>query len=225
MLVSRSPLQYFVRKDSGITTLEELRDRPIVTRFRANLPFDVIHGAILATAGLKLEDVRGVTVAGVPDAIRALVEGRVVATTSLLGIPAFREADATVPDGLRVLPLGPNEAALTSMPGFDVIELQPGRSAPPGILEPTRVARMDVYLNSSTSVSAEDVYRVLAAIHRNWAKLRESLPAFNSVPAEAIAPVNISHPWHEGAIRYFREAGLWTEAHERRQQELLRSAP
>jgi TRAP transporter TAXI family solute receptor len=224
MLVSRSPLQYFVRNDSGIRTLADLRDRPIVTSFRANLPFDVIHGAILATADLKLDDVRQVTVAGVPDAIRALVERRVDATTSLLGIPAFREANATVPGGLRVLPLGPNEAALTAMPGFDAIELQPGPTAP-GILEPTRVARMDVYLNSSATVSAEDVYQVVAAIHRNWADLQKALPAFRSVPAAGIAPVSIGHPWHEGAVRYFREAGLWTEAHEQRQQALLGGTP
>jgi TRAP transporter TAXI family solute receptor len=221
MLVSRSPLQYFVRNDSGITTLAELRGRPIVTRFRANLPFDVIHGAILATADLTLEDVGQVTVAGVPDAIRALVEGRVVATTSLLGIPAFREANATVPGGLRVLPLGPDETALTSMAGFDATELQPGPGAP-GILAPTRVARMDVYLNSSTQVGAEDVYQVLSAIHRNWKELQEALPAFRSVPATAIAPVNIGHPWHDGAVRYFRDHGLWTDAHEQRQQALLR---
>jgi hypothetical protein len=224
LLVSRSPLQYFVRNDSGITTLAELRGRPVVTSFRANLPWDVIHGAILATADLKLDDVRQVTVAGVPDAIRALVERRVDATTSLLGIPAFREANATVPGGLRVLPLGPNEAALTATPGFDVIELQPGPTQP-GILAPTRVTRMDVYLNSSGAVSADDVYAVVAAIHRNWADLQKSLPAFRSVPADGVAPVNIGHPWHDGAVRYFREAGLWTNEHERHQQQLLGGAP
>jgi TRAP transporter TAXI family solute receptor len=224
MLVSRSPLQYFVRADSGITSMVGLRGLPVVTSFRANLPFDLINGATLATAGLTLADVKPVTVAGVPDAIRALVEGRVAAASTLLGIPAFREANATVPGGLRVLPLGPNEAALTAMPGFDAVEVQPGPAAP-GVTEPTRVARMDVYLNSSTNVSAADVYAVISAIHRNWPRLQEALPAFRSVPADAIAPLNIGHPWHEGAVRYFREQGLWTEAHEARQRQLLGSAP
>jgi TRAP transporter TAXI family solute receptor len=224
MLVSRSPLQYFVRADSGIRTMAELRGRPVVTSFRANLPFDIINAATLATAGLTLEDVQPVTVAGVPDAIRALVEGRVASASTLLGIPAFREAHATVPGGLRVLPLGENEAALTAMPGFEAIEVQPGPAAP-GVEVPTRVARMDVYLNSSAHVSAEDVYQVLAAIHRNWEELQKTLPAFRSVAADAIAPVNMGHPWHEGAVRYFREQGLWTEAHEQRQQQLLGSVP
>lgn len=224
MLVSRSPMQYFVRGDSGITSMEGLRGKPVVTSFRANVPFDIINAAALATAGLTLDDVDAVTVAGVPDAIRALVEGRVAAASTLLGIPAFREANATVPGGLRILPLGPNEEALTSMPGFDAFEVQPG-PANPGVLEPTRVARMDIYLNSSVNVSADDVYAVLTAIHGNWAELQKSLPAFRSVAAGEIAPVNIGHPWHEGAVRYFRDAGLWTDAHEQRQQALLRGAP
>jgi TRAP transporter TAXI family solute receptor len=220
MLVARSPLQYFVRGDSGIQSMAELRGRAVVTSFRANVPFDIINAATLATAGLSFDDVRPVTVAGVPDAIRALVEGRVAAASTLLGIPAFREANATVPGGLRVLPLGPNEQALTSMPGFDAIELQPGPSAP-GIDKPTRVARMDIYLNSSVKISADDVYRVVSAIHRNWKQLQETLPAFRTVATDEVVPVNIGHPWHDGAVRYFREAGLWTEAHEKRQQELL----
>jgi TRAP transporter TAXI family solute receptor len=224
MLVSRSPMQYFVRADSGITTMEGLRGKPVVTSFRANVPFDIINAAALATAGLSLDDVDAVTVAGVPDAIRALVEGRVTASSTLLGIPAFREANATVPGGLRILPLGPNEEVLTSMPGFDAFEVQPG-PATPGITVPTRVARMDIYLNSSVKVSADDVYSVLSTIHGNWAELQKALPAFRSVAASEIVPVNIGHPWHEGAVRYFREAGLWTEAHEQRQQALLNGAP
>jgi TRAP transporter TAXI family solute receptor len=224
MLVSRSPIQYFVRGDSDIHSMADLRGRPVVTSFRANVPFDLINEATLKTAGLSLQDVRQVTVAGIPDAIRALVEGRVVAASTLLGIPAFREANATIPGGLRVLPLGPDEAALTSMPGFEAFDLQPGPGAP-GIKVPTRVARMAIYLNSGADVSEEDVYQVVAAIHRNWAELQESLPAFRSVPADGVVPVNIGHPWHQGAVRYYREAGLWTEAHEQRQQALLGGAP
>lgn len=224
MLVARSPLQYFVRRDSGIQTMAELRGHPVVTSFRANVPFDIINAATLATAGLTMDDVTPVTVAGVPDAIRALVEGRVTSASTLLGIPAFREADATVPGGLRILPLGPDEAALTSMPGFDAIEVLPG-PASPGVNEPTRVARMDIYLNSSVLISAEDVYTVVSTIHRNWARLQQALPAFRTVAADEIVPVRIGHPWHEGAVRYFREAGLWTEAHEQQQQTLLQGTP
>lgn len=219
MLVTRAPFQYFVKAESGIDSLDELRGRPVVTSFRSIAPFDRINEAVLETAGLGLDDVQQIAVAGVPDAIRALVEGRVVAASTMLGIPALREAHATVPGGLRVLSLGPDETPVTSMAGFEAVEIQPG-PAMPGILEPTRVTRMDVYLNTSVHVSADEVYRVVRAFHTHWSELQKTLPAFRSVQAHEIAPVRLTHPYHEGAIRYFKEAGLWTEEHERQQQAL-----
>jgi TRAP transporter TAXI family solute receptor len=33
---------------------------------------------------------------------------------------------------------------------------------------------------------------------------------------------NFHVPFHDGAIRYFKEAGAWTSDHEKRQQELMR---
>jgi hypothetical protein len=177
------------------------------------------NAASLAVCGLRLEDVQQVAVAGVPDAIRALVEGRAVAASTMLGIPALREAHATVPGGLRVLTLGPDESPITDMPGFEAVEIQPG-PAMAGILKPTRVTRMDVYLNTNVHVSADDVYAVVRTFHQHWSELQKSLPAFRSVQANEIAPVRLVHPYHEGAVRYYKEAGLWTDEHERLQRSL-----
>jgi uncharacterized protein len=221
MLLSRAPYGYYVKADSGIRSIAELSGQPIVTSFRSIAPFDQINQAVLATAGLTFADVHPVSVAGVPDSIRALVEGRAAAASSVLGIPALREAHATVPGGLRILPLGPNEEAVTAMEGFSVLTLKPG-PAMVGIAEPTRVPQMDVYLNTSSLVSDEDVYRVVRTFHLNWAELQKTLPAFRSVAASEQAPLNIGHPFHEGAIRYFKETGLWTPAHQRLQESLLK---
>jgi len=220
MLLVRAPYQYYVRNDSGIRDLSELRGKPIVFSFRSIGTFDIINEAVLKTAGLSIDDVERVSVAGVPDAIRALVEDRVAAAGTMLGIPALREAHATVPGGLRVLNLGPNEEPITSMPGFRVATLQPGPTMA-GILEPTRVAQMDVYLNTSIHVSEEDVYRVVRTFHQHWDELQQTVPAFRSVDVSELAPLSIGHPYHPGAIRYFREIGLWTAEHDRVQQRLL----
>lgn len=220
MLVARSPFQFFVREDSGIRSLADLKGKPVVTSFRSIAPFDRIHALILSTAGLTFDDVEQVTVAGVPDAIRALVENRVVAACTMLGIPALREAHVTVPSGLRVLPLGPNEEAMTQVPGFTVIDLQPGPAAV-GVREPTRVGQMDVYLNTSIHVMEEDVYRVVRTFHDNWAELQQAHPVFRAVQPAQHAPLVIGHPYHDGAVLFFKEKGLWTDAHAQLQQSLL----
>jgi TRAP-type uncharacterized transport system substrate-binding protein len=44
------------------------------------------------------------------------------------------------------------------------------------------------------------------------------------VSADAIAPDNHPHPYHPGAVAYFKEAGLWSAAHEANQSRLLSAA-
>lgn len=207
MLLTRAPLQYFVRADSGIRRLADLRGRAVVTRFRSIAPFDRINAEVLATDGVAVDEVQEVVVAGVPEAIRALVDGRADAAIALLGIPALREAHATIPGGVRVLSLGPEEHRVSDMPGFQAFTVQPG-PAMAGVDEPIRVARMDVYLNTGVDVPRQLVHDVVRTIHGNWAALQEALPAFRSVPAAEVAPVHTVHPLHAGAEQYFVEAGL-----------------
>ena len=44
---------------------------------------------------------------------------------------------------------------------------------------------------------------------------------FSEVPPEGLAPVDSPIPYHAGAVRYFKEVGLWTDAHEQNQAALL----
>lgn len=219
-LISRSPYGFYVRADSGIETLADLAGQSVITEYRAIASFNQVNAAILATAGLTPDDVQGETVAGIPDATRALVEGRVVSSASVLGIPALREADASISGGLRVLPLGDDEDALEAVAGFTPTTLNPG-PAYVGIEAPIRAAQFNVFMNVGTSLSDDDAYALVKAIHENWGSMQENLPMLRAVPADQLASLNFSHPYHEGAVRYFEEAGLWTAEHQARQDEVL----
>src|SRR5690606_4835879 len=70
------PIMYMVRADSGLTRIEDLRGKRVVIAFRANAALEQLHDAILATGGLTPDDVQPVVVAGLPDAMRMLTEGR-----------------------------------------------------------------------------------------------------------------------------------------------------
>lgn len=219
-LISRSPYAFYTRAESGKTTVADLKGEHIITQYRAIASFNQVNAAILATAGLTPDDVDGETVAGIPDATRALVEDRVVASASVLGIPALREADASVSGGLKVLGLGDNEDALKEVAGFSATTLNPG-PAFVGITEPTRVAQFDVFMNVGASMSEDDAYALVKAIHESWGAMQENLPMLRAVAADQLASPNFSHPYHEGAIRYFKEIGLWSDEHQARQDQLL----
>lgn len=220
MLLFRAPYALHARGDSDFHSVGDLKGQPVILDYRSIVLFGQVNQALLATAGLNPWDVKPVDAAGVPDAIRSLVDGRVAAVGSIPHIGLLREAHASISGGLRVLELGENEEVLNELPGFSVTTVEPSE-ATVGVEKPMRIAQFDVYLNTGTAQPADQVYRQVKAIHENWAKLQSELPGLRGVPAEELAPVNVSHPYHDGAVRYFKEVGMWTDAHEARQQALL----
>lgn len=213
------PIMYMVRADSDMHRVEDLRGRRVVITFRANASLEQLHTGILATGGITPSDVTPVIVAGLPEAMDMLSQGRADAVPTGLNTALALQVNSTLPGGIRYVTMGANEARLAEiMPGSEPVTIMPGEV---GVSVPTRVAGIVDYLNTSTHMSEELAYEIVKTIHANWAGLRADLTQMEDTPVEAMAPANIVHPYHEGAVRYYREVGLWTDAHQRNQERLL----
>jgi TRAP-type uncharacterized transport system substrate-binding protein len=57
-------------------------------------------------------------------------------------------------------------------------------------------------------VDADVVYEITRAIFLGLDRLKEASPLFNSLSREQMASDGMSAPLHEGAARYYAEAGL-----------------
>ena len=222
MMIARAYYGFYAKNSSGLKSVGDLKGKPTVMSYRAIASFDRVNQAVIATAGLTLNDVKPVVVSGIPDTVRGIVDGRVVAGGTIIGIPMLREANATVSGGLRVLELGPNEKPINALAGFTAVTIKP---LPPfvGVSKPMKVPRFDVFLNTGAHLSADDVYKVVKVIYSNWASLQKDVPALRAIPTKDLAPLNFGHPYHAGAVRFFKEVGLWTPAHETRQAALLKA--
>ena len=222
MMIARAYYGFYAKNSSGLKSVGDLKGKPTVMSYRAIASFDKVNQAVIATAGLTLKDVKPVVVSGIPDTVRGIVDGRVVAGGTIIGIPMLREANATVSGGLRVLELGPNEKPINALAGFTAVTIKP---RPPfvGVTKPMKVPRFDVFLNTGAHLSADDVYKVIKVIYGNWSSLQKDVPALRAIPAKDLAPLNFGHPYHAGAVRFFKEVGLWTPAHETRQAALLKA--
>lgn len=221
LMVTQFGFQFFAKADDNLKSIADLKGKNVVTRFRAIQGFDKVIDAILATASMSEADVNAITVGGVVDGIRSVSESRTDAAVSALGIPPLRQADATISGGINILTLGPDEDKVNSIDGLVVKTVKPS-PAMVGVKEPVRVLHMNVFLNSSTNVSADDAYELTKIVHGNWAKIQETLPPLRGHQANNMVPSGLSHPFHEGAVRYFKEAGLWTDAHQKQQDALLK---
>jgi TRAP transporter TAXI family solute receptor len=214
-------IAFMARADSGLESVEDLRGRRVVVTFRANVALEQLHRGILATGGLTFDDITPVTVAGVPEAVAALQEGRADAVPIGLGTALGVQADTALPDGIRYLTLGSDEPRLAEiMPGTRTITIEPAAGAI-GIVTPIRVASVPDMLNTGVHLSDDDAYAVIRIIHTHWDALSAELTPLAGVGAADIAPDDNMHPYHPGAVRYFRDVGLWTEVHEANQQRLL----
>lgn len=215
------PIMYMVRADSDLQTVEDLRGRRVVITFRANAALEQLHTGILATGGLTADDVEPVTVAGLPEAMRMLSEDRADAVPTGLNTALSLQVHSTLPGGVRYITMGGDEGRLAAtMPGSQVITALPQEGGV-GLDGPTRVAGILDYLNTGTHMSDEQAYQIIKTIHESWEELRSDYVQMRDTPADAIAPVDNVIPYHPGAVRYYKEVGVWTDAHELNQARLL----
>jgi hypothetical protein len=217
-------IMFMVRADSDLVSVQDLRGQRVVVTFRANAALEQLHRGILATGGLDFDDIQALTVAGVPEAVTALQEGRADAVPIGLGTSLGLQVNAALSDGIRYLTMGEDEARLAEiMPGTRVITVQPSDRIV-GVPGPIRVSSVPDMLNTGVHLSDELAYEITRTIHLNWESLRADLSQLPGMSAADLAPSDNMLPYHPGAVRYYRETGLWTEAHEANQTALLEMA-
>jgi TRAP transporter TAXI family solute receptor len=225
-IVSVYPLgyMYWVRANSGLRRVEDLEGKRVVLDYRSLVPLGRLNRAILATGGLGESDVVAVTAAGLPEGARIVAEGRADAVAMGYRLPLVAQMDAALSGGLRFLAMGSDESKVAElMPGAGVITVSPGAQVV-GIDTPTRLAVYDTYLNTGIHLTIADVHRIIAALYAAWENLRRDYSVLATIDRGSLAPADPPHPYHEGAVQYFREAGLWTAAHEENQARLLARA-
>ncbi len=214
-------MMYMVRGDSDLHSIEDLRGQRVVVRIRANAALEFLFRAILATGGLGGNDIDEITVGGLADGARLLTEGRVDAVSIGVDTAMTLQAHATIDGGIRYVTMGQDESKLSELMPGSKVSLAPQGPITEGLDDVPRVSEISHYINTGAHLAEEDAYLLAKTIHENWQMLREAYAVLSDVPPEGMAPVDSPIPYHEGAVRYYKEAGLWTEAHEENQASLI----
>lgn len=202
---------FYVRADSDMYTMEDVRGRLMVNDMRGSATQRVFIEAVLATAGLTSDDIRPVAVAHVVQSMNALIEGRAEVAPAGLGIADARRADASIPGGIRALALGSlasDEFLESQLAGLRTRTVHPAPNMA-GVTQPILVATYDGYLSVSGSMPEETAYRIARTLHTRWLDLQRDFPLLRAQPADALVADNSPIEYHPGAIRYYREIGIW----------------
>jgi TRAP transporter TAXI family solute receptor len=220
------PYGFMVRARSGLKSVADLKGRKVVTTTGPVINLTRLNLAYLRSGGLSVEDITSIKSGGIVDNINKVVEGRADAAAVALGMPAVRKAHVSVPGGIRILPLGAGgtDAFLGhAVPGARGLTQKPG-SLRPFLDTPIRVAAYDAYLNAGKQVSTDDAYSFIKVLHNRWIAMQKTYGPLRPLPKDKIVPPTNPHPYHAGVVKYWKEIGLWTSAHEKQQLVALAAA-
>lgn len=205
-----------VRDKSDIKRPSDLKGKRMAWDFGGHMITQTWQNAAMEVSGLKPSDVVQVRFSNLNDAIRAVPEGKIDATFAAIGIGINEEANAMEP--IRFLSLPPGEASnkILAKYGGSIVKQDPIT----GIRGDTDVIGYPLHLASSTKVSDRTVATLLKAWWDHHAELQTIHPQFKKWTKNVQAITNFTVPYHTGAVKFYREAGVWTAKHDARTKEI-----
>ncbi len=199
----------FVRQDSPIKSLAELKGKRIPAGFSAQVTLDRIIDAVLANGGVERKDIVPVLVPNVIRGADDFVENKIDGGFFALGAAKVLEVHKST-GGIRYLPLSDDPQAVARMKKHMayayVTEVKPG-PAFAGVDGPTKLMAYDYLVAVGSHVKDDTVYKIAKAMFENKPKLIESLGAFRGFNPELM---NRAMPaaFHPGSMKFYKEKGI-----------------
>ena len=201
----------FVRKDSPIRTIADLKGRPVLDGFTSQKVILPLLDAMYATAGLTRKDMQGVQVPNVVLGADTFAAGKAEMFFFAIGAAKPKEVDAAV-GGIRMLSLPNTPNALSAVkqhfpPGY--LRLERPSPANVGVLEPSYSLAYDALVFASSKTPEDVAYQTAKVMHENAKAMGEAFAPFRLFDAKQMAKDFGPLDFHPGAIRFYKEKGMW----------------
>ena len=204
-------MAFWVKKDSGINSLADLKGKRVPSDWVQQTGVIPHTTAVLAAGGLSYNDVVKVPEVNVVRAADDFKAGKLDLLFFAVGAPKVAEVAASV-GGLRLLPMDPlpdSEKRMKSVRSeyyYSTVNPAPHIA---GVDKPSPVQTIDVVIGVGAHVSDDVVYQFVKAMRENKKDLVAGHPNFNQFNETAAGKVQSTLPHHPGAIKYFKEGGIW----------------
>jgi TRAP transporter TAXI family solute receptor len=195
---------FFVRKDSAMRTIADLKGKKVALGYSAMRVIDVLSRAMLAAGGMTEKDVQPVLVPNVVRSADDFVSGAADMFFFAFGAPKVREVDATV-GGIRVLEIAETgmAAARKISPYGYLLDASPGPVFI-GVDKPMKVYSFDNVLLTHAKVPDDMVIKIIDTLEKNKAELVAVQPVLREFSAAGLYK-KYDMPYHPGALKYFAE--------------------
>jgi uncharacterized protein len=203
---------FWVRKDSNMRNVSDLRGKRVTMGYSAMRALDPLSRAILATGGLTEKDIKPVLVPNVVRSADDFASGAADMFMFAFGAPKVREVDVTV-GGTRFLeiPDSPGmEAARKISPYGYLSDVTPGPIFI-GVEKPMKVYTIDNILFTHAKVADDVVYKLIDTMESNKAEMIAVAPNLREFSAAGLNK-KYDFPYHPGALKYFKDKSIEAKA-------------
>ena len=205
--VHPEPFTVVARADSGIKTFKDLKGK------RVNIgnpgsgqrgTMEVLMGAL----GWTKDDFSLASELKSAEQSKALCDNKIDAMVFTVGHPSgsIKEATTTC-DTVLVSVTGPEVDKLITDNAYYRSATIPGGMYR-GNDQDVQTFGVGATFVSSTNTPQGTVYQVVKAVFENFDDFRKLHPAFANLKKEEMAKDGLSAPLHDGAMKYYKEAGL-----------------
>jgi len=205
--VHPEPFTVVARVDSGIKTFADLKGK----RVNIGNPGSGQRGTmevVMEAMGWTKNDFALVSELKSTEQSKALCDNKIDAMVFTVGHPSGSIKEATTScDTILVEVSGPAIDKLIAEHDYYRSAVIPGgmyRGNPNDV----KTFGVGATFVTSSKVPADTVYQVVKAVFENFDSFRKLHPAFANLKKEEMIKDGLSAPLHEGAIRYYKEAGL-----------------
>jgi len=194
------------RKDANINSLADVKGK----RINLGNPGSGNEATALnlfKASGIQKSDLEfagALKASEMPDALR---DNKIDGYFYMVGHPTANIKDASNSVDVKIVPLqGSNvDKLIKENPYFAKADVPAGIYK--GNPEPTPTFGVKAVLVTSDDVSEKAVYTVVKAILENFEKFKKLHPAYANITKKSLLD-GLSAPLHEGAKKYFKEAGI-----------------
>ncbi len=201
----------FVRKDSPIQSLKDLRGKNVPGGFTVQKAIKQLIRAHLANADMTYKDVKMNPAPNVVRAAGDFAKGKNDMLFFAIGSAKVLQVSAKV-GGIRGLSIDDSPAAVARMqkilPGSYPMTVKPSKRNH-GILKPTKIIAFDFLLNTAAEVPNDVVYKVVKALHFNKKGLMASFKGLGGFKPKRMTKKYAGLTYHPGAIKFYKEVGQW----------------
>ncbi len=203
---------FAVRNNSSYKMMRDLKGLRIPSDYTAGRIFHYLTEAILAAEGLTHSDFKFFPVPGFVPGINMFIQGKVDAAYIPMNTGIGKKAMATIKGGWHFVDFDGSAAAQLKvdrvLPSSRTEELSPGKLREGVTIDPTTMLVVDFYVIGGAHVADDVVYTLTKTMHDNKADLAKSFGGFKNFSPNGMAPKHPT-PYHSGAIKYYKEIGIW----------------